>query len=191
MPSLTTTLTTLTLLTLTIATTTPQNRANKNIIINNSNNNCPGVTFVHTNSQGCCVGGSVDQPYLSVCKGWPVCQGPTTTTWVATPISCATIVTDGPDYDKQIESARESLSKSGTRLVTPLDGGVTQTGTATATAETGQSGSGVATETGSAGGSTTTGAAAAAATSEGVAAGLVVGMGGARGAVLGLLAALL
>ncbi|KAI2462931.1 hypothetical protein F4781DRAFT_437954 [Annulohypoxylon bovei var. microspora] len=165
--------------------------------------NCPGVNFVQTNSKGCCVGGTIDQPYLSVCDGWPICKGPTTTTWIATPISCATIVTDGPNYDSEISSARASLEASGTHLVTPLSSGVAQT----TTASPGQSGSGssaAATKTGSSSSTatavtgsgstmdaTSSGAAAAATTSEGAAAELTVRMGLTGGALLAFAAAML
>ncbi|KAI1212059.1 uncharacterized protein F4807DRAFT_386800 [Annulohypoxylon truncatum] len=180
--------------------------------------NCPGVTFNRNGLSGCCVGGTIDSPYLSVCKGWPICEGPTTTTWTATPISCATIVTDGANYDAAISSARASLLASGTHLVTALDGVTAaaggSTGTATAaTASPGGSGSGTgagATATGSSGAaatsesaagaetgsgsgsSTTTSSGAAASTSEGAAAEVVVARWGvAGGAVVAFVAALL
>ncbi|KAI1455470.1 hypothetical protein F4805DRAFT_268660 [Annulohypoxylon moriforme] len=187
--------TTKTLLTTLLAAT-----ASANSFPERDTDNCPGVTFVRNTVSGCCVGGTVDSPYLSVCKGWPICQGPTTTTWTATPITCATIVTDGANYDNEISSARESLKASGTHLVTPLDG-ATVTGGASATASPGQSGSATATVTGegssatSASGSDSssdsTTSAAAAATSEGAAAGLVAKMGVTGGAVMAFVAALL
>lgn len=43
---------------------------------------CPYVDITHvdptTSIEGCCVGGDseVFDPYLSVCEGWPICQGP-------------------------------------------------------------------------------------------------------------------
>ncbi|KAI1086434.1 hypothetical protein F5B19DRAFT_160880 [Rostrohypoxylon terebratum] len=168
-------------------------------------NNCPGVRFVNSDS-GCCVGGTVDAPFLSVCKGWPICEGPTTTTWTATPISCATIVTDGPDYDAQISKARDSLKASGTHLVTPLTGGIgvgvggtaVSTGAAAgATASPGQSAAATATAaaagssaTGSAGGSSG-GAAATSQGATGAAAGLTMGLGATGGAFMAFVAALL
>ncbi|KAI0894328.1 hypothetical protein F4806DRAFT_472842 [Annulohypoxylon nitens] len=157
-------------------------------------NNCPGVRF-DIDDSGCCVGGTVDTPYLSVCKGWPICQGPTTTTWTATPISCATIVTDGPNYDAEISKARDSLKASGTHLVTPLSGGIGVTGLGTsggvATASPGQSAA--ATETGAGASSpTATGSSGdAAATSQGAAAGLAKGLGVTGGAFMAFVAALL
>ncbi|XDG08061.1 hypothetical protein ABKA04_007676 [Annulohypoxylon sp. FPYF3050] len=157
-------------------------------------NNCPGVRF-DIDDSGCCVGGTVDTPYLSVCKGWPICQGPTTTTWTATPISCATIVTDGPNYDAEISKARDSLKASGTHLVTPLSGGIGVTGLGTsggvATASPGQSAA--ATETGAGASSpTATGSSGeAAATSQGAAAGLAKGLGVTGGAFMAFVVALL
>ncbi|KAI1372426.1 hypothetical protein F4677DRAFT_449329 [Hypoxylon crocopeplum] len=117
---------------------------------------CPGVKFVKNSEQGCCVGGTVDPPVLSVCNGWPICNGPTTTTWTSTPISCATIVTLGPDYSQGISSASESLKASGTHLVTPL-GPVGSGVLVTPTATPAQGSDSSATETGSGAGATPTG----------------------------------
>ncbi|KAI0107929.1 hypothetical protein F4776DRAFT_414899 [Hypoxylon sp. NC0597] len=145
-------------------------------------NNCPGAYFVNNGQSGCCVGGKVDPPFLSVCEGWPICQGPTTTTWTQTPLSCATIVTDGPDYDAQISSASESLQESGTNYVTRLDGGAVAS---TATLAPGQSGSAGA-------GTTATGTSSggvAAATSEAAAADSAARMGLGGGAFLAAAAA--
>ncbi|OTA96825.1 hypothetical protein M434DRAFT_362454 [Hypoxylon sp. CO27-5] len=103
-------------------------------------NNCPGAYFVNNGQSGCCVGGKVDPPFLSVCEGWPICQGPTTTTWTQTPLSCATIVTDGPHYDAQISSASASLQDSGTNYVTRLDGGAVVTTTTPAPGQSGSTG---------------------------------------------------
>ncbi|OTA58867.1 hypothetical protein K449DRAFT_467069 [Hypoxylon sp. EC38] len=125
-------------------------------------NNCPGAYFVNNGQSGCCVGGEVDPPFLSVCEGWPICQGPTTTTWTQTSLSCATIVTDGPDYDAQISSASASLQASGTNYVTRLDGGAVVTTTTPARGQSGSTGAGTtATRTGSGGTAAETSEAAA------------------------------
>ncbi|KAI2601845.1 hypothetical protein GGR54DRAFT_645626 [Hypoxylon sp. NC1633] len=103
-------------------------------------NYCPGLQFSNLNEKGCCVGGEYEPPFLSSCSGWPLCQGPTTTTWHSKPISCATIVTLGPDYDNQISSASASLEASGTHFVTTL--GTDANAVETATATPGQSSGG-------------------------------------------------
>ncbi|KAI0376962.1 hypothetical protein F5Y04DRAFT_285380 [Hypomontagnella monticulosa] len=90
---------------------------------------CPGVRF-QNGASGCCVGGTIDPPVLSVCEGWPICQGPTTTTWSQTPISCATIVTDGPSYSALVSSAESSMKASGTHFATRLDGNAIETSNA-------------------------------------------------------------
>ncbi|KAI1137568.1 hypothetical protein F5Y05DRAFT_74710 [Hypoxylon sp. FL0543] len=155
-------------------------------------NNCPGAWFVDSGRSGCCVGGKVDEPHLSVCEGWPLCQGPTTTTWTQTPLSCATVVTDGPDYDAQISSASASLQASGTNLVTRLDGGAVATTATAAPGQSGPSGSGTAGTTANTGASTAAGTSSgglAAATSEAAAAELAVRMALGGGAILAAAAA--
>ncbi|KAI1409812.1 hypothetical protein F5Y13DRAFT_202980 [Hypoxylon sp. FL1857] len=162
--------------------------------------NCPGAYFVDSGRSGCCVGGKVDPPFLSVCEGWPICQGPTTTTWTQTPLSCATIVTDGPDYDAQVSSASASLQASGTNFVTRLDGGAVATTAAPAPGQSGSSGSGAAptasgsgsnsgSGSGSGTGSETSSGGATAETSQAAAAELAARMGLGGGAFLAAAAA--
>ena len=83
--------------------------------------NCPGVLHAANGAaSSCCVGGTL---YLSTCVGWPICQGPATTT--TGPLSCATdIPVTVNNYAALIASASESLAASGTRYATVI----TQTG---------------------------------------------------------------
>ncbi|KAF3055127.1 hypothetical protein GL218_07675 [Daldinia childiae] len=83
---------------------------------------CPGVRVVDAGYSGCCVGGHIDTPYLSVCDGWPICQGPTTTTQTTTPLSCATFVSDGPSYTEVIASISGNLQAITTSFGTTLGG---------------------------------------------------------------------
>ncbi|KAI0850696.1 hypothetical protein F5Y00DRAFT_260145 [Daldinia vernicosa] len=99
---------------------------------------CPGVRVVDSGISGCCVGGHIDTPYLSVCDGWPICQGPTTTTQTTTPLSCATFVNDGPSYTEVIASISGNLQAITTSFGTTLDSQAvpTTTGTGEATSKT-------------------------------------------------------
>ncbi|KAJ4393293.1 hypothetical protein N0V93_002501 [Gnomoniopsis smithogilvyi] len=90
-------------------------------VIAQRGSDCPYVSVSHQDSstsiQGCCVGGSDEgqQPFLSVCDGWPICNGPTTTTWTATPISCAAMIafTDA-NYDAELSSAEQAFKTDST-----------------------------------------------------------------------------
>lgn len=103
---------------------------------------CPGVFSTGTAGGSCCVGGEIAAPYLSVCEGWPICQGPTTTTPTrkqkcssqvhcatrslilfrplpAKPLSCATVIDySNPDYSSLVQEASSSLEASGTHYQT-------------------------------------------------------------------------
>ncbi|KAI0101130.1 hypothetical protein F4814DRAFT_456075 [Daldinia grandis] len=95
---------------------------------------CPGVRVVDAGYSGCCVGGHLDTPYVSVCDGWPICQGPTTTTQTTTPLSCATFVSDGPSYTEVIASISGNLQAITTSFDTTL-GGSQAIATATSSGE--------------------------------------------------------
>ncbi|KAI1101864.1 hypothetical protein F4804DRAFT_286845 [Jackrogersella minutella] len=159
------------------------------ILDERDSNDCPGTSFDNSGSKGCCVGGTVDSPFLSVCEGWPICEGPTTTTWSATPISCATIITSGANYESELSSARASLSASGTHYITTLDSQATATSSGNANPGQSASGGSDTAATGSASSSVTTGTTSSSSSDEGAAAGLAIQVGLTGGAFIAAAAA--
>lgn len=97
----------------------------------------------------CCVGGTVQGPHLSTCKGWPICSGSATTTVTPKPLSCATAITwtsggENSEYYSLVSKASESLDASGTHYQTTIGvtgGAAASSAGPSATASTGGSAS--------------------------------------------------
>lgn len=123
--------------------------------------NCPGVWAVRSSDvSGCCVGGTLSDPVLSSCSGWPICNGSpvkycltilerqitdmlllkVTTTWSQPPLSCATwIDAKASDYSNLVSSASSSLAASGTSFHTTLGDSGAQSGSTASAGSTGAS----------------------------------------------------
>ncbi|CAN8098041.1 unnamed protein product [Discula destructiva] len=78
---------------------------------------CPYLSISYSDSTttiaGCCLGSdaSGQKPINSVCEGWPICKGPTTTTWEETPVSCAALVAyTAANYDAELSLAEAAFS---------------------------------------------------------------------------------
>ena len=164
----------------------------------NGGQSCPGVLVATGNggsqSSYCCVGGTL---LLSTCPGWPICQGPATTTTPEGGPSCAAkIDVSATDYSAAVSSASASFYGGG--------GGASSGSASASEGASGSSGSSGAAETASsvsasaasAGSSAASSASAAASSAKGGAAaamatdGAVLKMGVVGAGLLGLAALL-